>query len=141
LAKSPIHSSLATGASSAALQSLIKDVPDLREKSRAARSLLITTLCPPRLALWVTHHLSSEPDQALVCLDAPTLLHNIFREFSANPETHEALYQNKKAGIYNFTLTLHSSPDTVLPEILGKSTMVGAEDTGLLLPCAKSYTY
>jgi hypothetical protein len=48
-------------------------------------------------------------------------------------------YQNKKAGISSFALTLHSSFSTVLPEILGKSITVSVEDNGLFLPCAKTY--
>jgi hypothetical protein len=77
-------------------------------------------------------------DQALICLDAPSLLHGIGREFSSNQDTRESPYQSKKAGISSFTLTLHSSFSTVLPEILGKSNTVGVKDNGLLLPCAKT---
>jgi hypothetical protein len=51
----------------------------------------------------------------------------------------ESLYQNKKAGISSFALTLYSIVSTVLPEILGKSNTVGVEDNGLILPCAKTY--
>jgi hypothetical protein len=54
-------------------------------------------------------------------------------------DTRESLYQNKKAGILSFALTLHSSFSTVLPEILGKSNTVGVEYNGMLLPCAKPY--
>jgi hypothetical protein len=59
-------------------------------------------------------------DQALVCLDAPSLLYGIGREFLSNQDTRKLLYQNKKAGISAFALTLHSSFSTVLPEILEK---------------------
>jgi hypothetical protein len=47
--------------------------------------------------------------------------------------------KNKKAEISSFVLTLHSSFSTVLPDILGKSNIVGVEENGLLLPCAKTY--
>jgi hypothetical protein len=49
--------------------------------------------------------------------------------------------QNKKAGVSDFALTLHSSFITVLPEILGKSNTVDVEENGLLLQCAKTYKY
>jgi hypothetical protein len=88
---------------------------------------------------WCIKHLPGDVDQALVCLDIPSLLHGIGREFSSNQETRESLYQNKKAGISSFSLTLHSSLSTFLREILGKSSTVGVEDNGLLLPCAKIY--
>jgi hypothetical protein len=68
---------------------------------------------------------AADVDQALVRLDDPSLLHGIGREFSSNQDTRESLYQNKKAGISSFALTLHSSFSTVLPEILGKSITVG----------------
>jgi hypothetical protein len=87
----------------------------------------------------VTRHLSSDHVQATVCFDDSTLLHRIGCEFYTSQETREPLYTNRKAGISNLTLTLHSSFGTVLPEILDKSTMVGAENNGLMLPCAKSY--
>jgi hypothetical protein len=73
-------------------------------------------------------------------MGAPSLLHGIGREFSSNQDTRESLYQNKKAEISYFALTLNSSFSTVLPEILGKSNTVGVEDNGLILPCAKTYT-
>jgi hypothetical protein len=67
---------------------------------------------------WCIQHLLGDVDQALVCLDAPSLLHGIGHELSSNQDTRESLYQNKKAGISSFALTLHSSFSTVLPEIL-----------------------
>jgi hypothetical protein len=76
-----------------------------------------------------------------MCLDTPTLLCSIGKDLSMNQDTREALYQSKKAGISNFALTLHSSFSTVLPEILGNNVMVGAEDTGLLILCTKTYKY
>jgi hypothetical protein len=53
-------------------------------------------------------------------------------------DTQETLYQNKKAGIYSFALTLHSSFSTVLPEILGKNNW-GLENNSLFIPCDKNY--
>jgi hypothetical protein len=43
-----------------------------------------------------------------------------------------------KAGISSFSLTLHLSFSTVLPEILGKSNTFGVADNGFLVPCAKT---
>jgi hypothetical protein len=86
-------------------------------------------------------HLSGDVGQALICLDAPSLIHCIGREFSSNQDTRESLYQNKKADISYVALTLHSSVSTVLLEILGNSNIVGVKDTGLLMPCAKTYKY
>jgi hypothetical protein len=36
---------------------------------------------------WATHNLPSDPDQSLVCLDAPTLINSIGKEFSTNQDT------------------------------------------------------
>lgn len=75
----------------------------------------------------------------LILLDAPSLLYGIGRELYSNQYTQELLYHNKKAGISLFVLTFHSSVSTVLPETLGKSNIVGVEDNGILLHCAKMY--
>jgi hypothetical protein len=88
---------------------------------------------------WCVKHLPGDVVQALICFDAPSLLHGIGREFSSNQDTRESRYQNKKAGISSFALTLHSSFSTFLPEILGKSNTIGVEDNMLLLTCAKTY--
>jgi hypothetical protein len=88
---------------------------------------------------WYIQHISGDVDQALIGLDSPSFLNGIGREFSSNQDTRESLYQNKKAGISSFALTLHSSYSTVLPKILGKSNTVGVEDNGLLLTCTKTY--
>jgi hypothetical protein len=90
---------------------------------------------------WTTHHLPSDPDQFLVCIDAPTLLRSIGNEFSTSQDMNEALYQNKKAGISSSPLTLHSRFSTVLLEILGDNVTVEAEEYVLLLLCAKTYKY
>jgi hypothetical protein len=67
---------------------------------------------------WCVQHLPGDVDQALICLDDPSLLHGIGREFSSNQDTQEYIYQNKKAGISSFDITLHSSFNNVLPGIL-----------------------
>jgi hypothetical protein len=80
------------------LQNLIKDMADLRDRI-SSRAVTIT---PPHFNYtidWVTHHLPSGPDQALVWLEDPTLLHITGCEFSTNLDTRYALYHNKKAGI------------------------------------------
>jgi hypothetical protein len=122
-----------------------KDIADLRDADLRDRissnSVSIDSFIFPSLGktvAWCIQHLPADVDQDLVCLDAPSLLHGIGREFSSNQDTRESLYQNKKAGISSFALTLHSSFSTVLPEILRKSITVGVEDNGLLLPCAKT---
>jgi hypothetical protein len=118
-----------------------KEIADLCDRI-SSNSVSIDSFIFPSLGntvAWCIQHLTGDVDQALVCIDAPSLIHGIGREFSSNQDTRELLYQNKKAGISSFALTLHSSFSTVLPEILGKSITVGVEDNGLLLPCAKSY--
>jgi hypothetical protein len=109
----------------------------ISSKSVSIDSFIFSSLS--KMVDWCIQHLSGDVDQALICLDAPSLLHGIGREFSSNQDTMESLYQNKKAGISSFSLTLHSSFSTVLSEIFGKINTVGVEDNGLLLPCAKTY--
>jgi hypothetical protein len=120
---------------------LQNEIADLRD--RILRNLVsIDSFIFPSLTktvAWCIQHLPADVNQALICLDAPSMIHGIGREFYSNQDTMESLYQNKKAGISSFPLTLHSSFSTVLPEILGKSNTVGVEDNGLLLPCAKTY--
>jgi hypothetical protein len=118
-----------------------RDIADLRDRI-SSNSVSIDSFIFPSLGktvAWCIQHLPGDVDQALICLDAPSLLHGIGREFSSNQDTRESLYQKKKAGILSFALTLHSSFSTVLPDILGKSITVGIEDNGLLLPCDKTY--
>jgi hypothetical protein len=118
-----------------------KDIADLSDQI-SSNSVSIDSFIFPSLGktvAWCIQHLPCDVDQALICLDAPSLLHGIGREFSSNQDTRESLYQNKKAGISFFALTLHSSFSTVLPEILEKSITVGVEDNSLLLPCAKTH--
>jgi hypothetical protein len=118
-----------------------KEIADLRDRI-SSNSVSIDSFIFPSLGktvAWCIQHLPGDVDQALVCLDAPSLLHDIGREFSSNQDTRESLYQSKKAGISSFALTLHSGFSTVLPEILGKSITIGVEDDGLLLSCAKTY--
>jgi hypothetical protein len=118
-----------------------KDISDLRDRI-SSNSVSIDSFIFPSLGKtveWCIQHLPGDVDQARVCLEAPSLLHGIGHEFSSNQDTRESLYHNKKAGISSFALTLHSSFNTVITEILGKSITVGVEDNGLLLPCAKTY--
>jgi hypothetical protein len=118
-----------------------KEIADLRDRI-SSNSVSINSFIFPSLGktiAWCIQHIPGDVDQSLVCLEAPSLLHGIGREFSSNQDTLESLYQNKKAGISSFALTLHSSFSTALPEILGKSITVGVEDNGLLLHCAKTY--
>jgi hypothetical protein len=118
-----------------------KDIADLRDRissnSVSIDSFIFSSL--EKTVAWCIQNLLGDVDQSLVCLDAPSLLHGIGREFSSNQDTRESLYQNKTAGISSFALTLHSSFSTVLTEILGKSITVGVEDNSLLLPCTKTY--
>jgi hypothetical protein len=120
---------------------LQREIADLRNRI-SSNSVSIDSFIFPSLTKpveWCVQHLPGDIDHSLICLDAPSLLHAIGREFYSNQDTRESLYQNKKVGISSFALTLHSSFSTVLPEILGKSNTVGVEDNGLLLPCAKTY--
>jgi hypothetical protein len=141
LAASCYYGAPLAGVPSAGLVNLANEVADLRDhvssKDVTIANFTFTSLS--KTVNWTTHNLPSDPDQALVCLDAPTLLHSIGKEFYIDQDTREAPNQNKMAGISIFSLTLHSSFSTVLPEILGKNVTVGVEDSGLLLPCAKTY--
>jgi hypothetical protein len=117
------------------------DIADLRDRI-SSNSISVDSFIFPSLGktvAWCIQHLPGDVEQALICLDAPSLLHGIDREFLSNQDTRESLYQNKKAGISSFSLTLHSSFSTVLPEILGKSITIGVEDNGFLLPSTKTY--
>jgi hypothetical protein len=129
------------GAALTQLINLQKEIADLRDqilnKLVAIDSFIFPSLS--KTVAWCVQHLPGDVGQALIFVDAPYLLHVIGREFSSNQDTRESLYQNKKAGISSFALTLHSSISTVLPDILGKSNTVRVEDNGLLLPCAKTY--
>jgi hypothetical protein len=73
-------------------------------------------------------------------MDAVTLCHSIGTEFATTSESHEQIYQNKKAGLSTLSLVLHSSFQTSLPQVLGSKNQVGGEDKGVLLPCAKTYS-
>jgi hypothetical protein len=120
---------------------LQNEISDLRDRI-SSTSISIDSFIFPSLSKtvdWYVQHLPGDVDQALIYLDAPSLLHGIGREFSSNQDTMESLYQNKNAGISSFALTLHSNFSTVLPEIIGKSNTVGIKDNGLLFPFAKTY--
>jgi hypothetical protein len=70
-------------AAAAQLINLREDIADIRDRL-PSKSITINYYIPPSLLknlAWCSHHLPSEFDQALVCLDAPTLLHSIGREF------------------------------------------------------------
>jgi hypothetical protein len=61
---------------------------------------------------WDTLELPQNPDAALICVDAVTLFHSIGTEFATTSETCDQIYQNKKAGLSNLSLVLHSSFQT-----------------------------
>jgi hypothetical protein len=120
---------------------LRKEIADLRDRI-SSKTVYIDSFTFPSLTKTVDrciHHLPGDVDQALICLDAPSLLHGIDHDFPPNQDTREPLYQNKKTDISSFALTLHLNFSTVLPEILGESLTVGVEYNGLLLPCANTY--
>jgi hypothetical protein len=125
---------------SAKVLNLQKEIADLRDRI-SSNSVPIDSFILPSLSkkvAWCVQHLPGDVDEALICMDDPSFLHGIGRELSSNQDTRESLYQNKKAGISSFSLTLHSSFSTVLPEIIGKVNNVGFEYNGLLLPRAKT---
>jgi hypothetical protein len=71
-----------------------KDIADLRDRI-SSNSVSINSFIFPSLGktvAWCIQHLPGDVDQALVCLDAPSLLHGIGREFSSNQDTRESLY-------------------------------------------------
>jgi hypothetical protein len=96
---------------------------------------------PPRAGTtkWVVANLPSASEKALICVDVVSLLHSIVREFATIDETRDTLYQNKRAGVSTMAITVSSSFQTVLPQIMGKSSRAGGEDSGLTLPCAAKY--
>jgi hypothetical protein len=80
---------------------LKKEIADLRDRI-SSNSVSIDSFIFPSLSkpmAWCIQHLPGGVDQARICLDAPSLLHVIGREFSSNQDTRESLYQKKKAGI------------------------------------------
>jgi hypothetical protein len=89
---------------------------------------------------WAVANLPSDPDKALICVDVVALLHSIGREFATTEETRDTLYQNKQAGVSTMAITVSSSFQTVLPQIMGKNSKTGGEDAGLTLPCATKYS-
>jgi hypothetical protein len=89
---------------------------------------------------WAVANLPSSPEKALICVDVVTLLHSIGREFATTDETRDTIYQNKRAGVSSMAITVSSSFQTVLPQIMGKSSRTSGEDSGLTLPCASKYT-
>jgi hypothetical protein len=81
-----------------------KEIADLRDRI-SSNSVSIDSFIFPSLGktvAWCIQHLPGDVDQALVCPDAPSLLHGIGHKFSSNQDTRESLYQNKKAGISSF---------------------------------------
>jgi hypothetical protein len=89
---------------------------------------------------WTTLELPQDHDAALICVDAVTLYHSSGTEFATTSETRDQIYQNKKAGLSTLSLVLHSSFQNSLPQVLGSNNLVGGEDKGVLLPCAKTYS-
>jgi hypothetical protein len=91
----------------AGLANLANEAADLRGRvsSKAVTIDNFTFASFSKNVDWATYNFPSDPCQARVCLDAPTLLRSIRKEFSINQDTREALYQNKKAGISKFALT------------------------------------
>jgi hypothetical protein len=89
---------------------------------------------------WATLELPQDPDAALICVDAETLFHSIGTEFSTTSETRDQIYQNEKDGLSTLSLVLHSSFQTSLPQVFGSKNLVGVENKGVLLPCAKTYS-
>jgi hypothetical protein len=73
-------------------------------------------------------------------VDVVVLLHSIGREFATTEETRDTLYQNKRAGVSTMAITVSSSFQTVLPQIMGKGSRTTGEDSGLTLPCATKYS-
>jgi hypothetical protein len=88
---------------------------------------------------WATANLPSSPDQANLCTDVVVLLHSIGKEFATVDQTREEMFQNKRAGVSTMALTVSSSFQTVLPQILGKNRHSTGQDSGLVLPCASKY--
>jgi hypothetical protein len=88
---------------------------------------------------WVSANLPGSPEHALVCVDVVALLHSIGREYATTAETRESIYQNKRAGVSTMALTVASSFQTVLPQIIGKCSKTTSEDSGLKLPCASKF--
>jgi hypothetical protein len=89
---------------------------------------------------WTTVELPKDPDTALICVYTATLFNIIGTVFSITSETRDQIYQNKKAGLSTLSFVLHSSFKTSLPQVLGNKNLVGGEDKGVLLPCAKTYS-
>jgi hypothetical protein len=89
---------------------------------------------------WAVANLPSSSEKALVCVDVVALLHSIGREFATVDETRDTMYQNKRAGVSSMAITVSSSFQTVLPQIMGKASKSNGEDTGLTLPCASKYS-
>jgi hypothetical protein len=66
-----------------------KDIADLRDRI-SSNSISIDSFIFPSLgktSAWCIQHLPGDVDQALVCLEAPSLLHDIGHEFSSNQDT------------------------------------------------------
>jgi hypothetical protein len=86
---------------SAQVLNLQKEIADLRNQI-SSNSVSIESFILPSLSktvAWCIQHLPVDVDQALICLDAPYLLHGIGRELSSNQDTRESLSHTKKAGI------------------------------------------
>lgn len=134
-----VPTKLAAPGAVAALESQVLDL-----KARmASKSVTIGDFTFPTLAgtcAWAKANLPSSPDQANICVDVVVLLHSIGCEFATIDETRDTLYQNKRAGVSSMALTVASSFNTVLPQIMGKSKHSTNQDSGLVLPCAPKYS-
>jgi hypothetical protein len=77
---------------------LQKEITDLRERilsnSVSIDSFIFHSLT--KTVAWCIQHLPRDVDQALICLDAPSLLHGIGREFYSNQDTIESLYKKQE---------------------------------------------
>jgi hypothetical protein len=124
------------------LATLTAQVLNLQERL-ASKAVMIDETTFPTLkgtTQWVAANLPSSPEHALVCVDVVSLLHSIGREYATTAETRESIYQNKRAGVSTMALTVSSSFQTVLPQIMGKCSKTTSEDSGLMLPCASKYS-
>jgi hypothetical protein len=90
--------------------SMQKEIADLRDRI-SSNSVSIDSFIFPSLiktVAWYIQNLPGDVDHVIICLDAPSLIHGIGREFSSNQDTMESLYQNKKAGV----MLIGRRPDT-----------------------------
>jgi hypothetical protein len=124
------------------LSTLEAQVLDLKARM-SSMSVTIKDFTFPTLkgtCAWATANLPSSNDQACVCVDVVVLLHSIGRAFESVDETRDTMCQNRRAGVSTMALTVASSFNTVLPQIMGKSRNPTGQDSGLVLPCAAKYS-